>query len=207
MSIRVYWLDCREIDEARVRHLLSEARLCRMEALIVPEDRRRSAAAEVLLALALAKEKNCAPGIVHWRTAEGGKPYVEGGPCFSMAHSGEIAVCAVYEQDVGVDVEMPRRLHPGMRRKILCGTEWDTPEGQLLWKWVAKESYVKYTGEGLRRSMAGFSAREGEILNADGKYLACVQTVPIQPEGGIVCVCTGRTDDITVERLMWKGES
>lgn len=207
MSIRVYWLDCREVDAAQVQHLMSAGRLEKLRQLIKSDDRRRSAAAELLLALALAKEKGCAPERVHWRALPGGKPVIDGGPHFSLAHSGEIAVCAVYERPVGIDVETPRSVNPAMRRKILSPAEKTRPDGALLATWVAKESYIKYTGEGLKRSMAGFSAVDGAIRDGEGRHLACVQRVAHPVEGCIVCVCTGHADDVILERMQWKGDA
>lgn len=205
MSVRVYWLDCRKVDpaEERVWALMSEKRRDKLRAIRDETGRRQSAAAELALALAMARENGTQPQAVNWHALPGGKPEVEGSLRFNLAHAGDVAVCAVCEQSVGVDVEAPRQIPAAMRRKIYSAAEQDRPDDMLRWTWVAKESFIKLTGEGLKRSMAGFSAREGEILDNEGNLLACVQTVAFARPEYILCVCTQQRDDVQVIELDW----
>lgn len=200
MSIRLYWLDSRQVDTDKVRHLMSAARLARMERLMDDEDKRRSAAAELCLVLAMAAERKCAPEAVAWHVQPGGKPVLPGGLCFSIAHSRWLVVCAVSEQEVGVDVEMIRKIDPRMRRKILSAGEQNCPDEALLAKWVAKESYLKYTGEGLSRAMTGFCTADGEITDNDGNRLACLQRVMLPGNDCIVYVCSSQPEEVTVRQ-------
>lgn len=207
MSVRVYWLDCREVDpeSGRVRALMSPRRLEKLRNIPAGHGRRQSAAAELALVMAMAHERVGAGGlqIVEWYPMEGGKPVAADAPHFCLAHAGDVAVCTVSDAPVGVDVESARSISPGMRRKIFSASEQSRADADMLWTWVAKESYIKLTGEGLRRSMAGFSASEGEILNGDGSRLACVRTVPIEWRDYTMCVCTERSQQIDVLRLKW----
>ena len=120
MSVRLYWLDCRRVDPeaARVQSLMSDRRKEKLAAIRDEAGRRQSAAAELALAMAMARETGRPLQRVNWHTLPGGKPVVTDGLCISLAHSGDAAVCAVCERPVGVDVEAPRAMSPAMRRKI-----------------------------------------------------------------------------------------
>lgn len=203
MSIRIYWIDCRNVDWMRVRHLMSAERLRKIDAIRDAAGKRRSAAAELALVLAMARERKCEPQVVRWRTLPGGKPVSDDGWHFSLSHSGDIAVCAVSERAVGVDVEAQRTISTGMRRKILHESETDTPDSRLLWKWVAKESYLKLTGEGLSRPMNGFSAEEGAIRDGDGNAVACVRSVEFSREDSLMCVCAAENAAWELIELKW----
>lgn len=88
----------------------------------------------------------------------GGKPWLPERPdChFSVSDSGELALCAVSDCSVGVDLEIirPRR---EMLPAYVCSSaelDWYTARGKH-WEdfyilWTMKEAWVKCTGEGLR---------------------------------------------------------
>ena len=74
---------------------------------------------------------------------DNGKPYLPGGPCFSISHSGGMVLLAVSDEgEVGCDVEPTNRVvrnEEAIRRKIAPGDK-DTP---LLKLWVAYEAMHK----------------------------------------------------------------
>lgn len=88
---------------------------------------------------------------------EGGKPYFPTHPdyYFNISHSGTLALCAVDDAPVGVDIEAVRPHHPKLAQRICSPEELAWVDGQddrehaLLRLWTAKESRVKYTGTGL----------------------------------------------------------
>ena len=77
-----------------------------------------------------------------------GKPFVRGGKKFNLSHSGSYWCMAIGENEVGVDIEVRRKIRPAMARRILAPDE-EALDGDLLRTWVLKEAYVKMTGEGL----------------------------------------------------------
>lgn len=95
---------------------------------------------------------------------EDGKPYLAGQPrvYFNLSHSGEYALCALSDREVGVDIQKWRETVPGTGKKLLCR---ESPELDFERKkeasvkdraaffllWSAKEAYVKATGEGLSK--------------------------------------------------------
>lgn len=77
-----------------------------------------------------------------------GKPFFPGMPdrCFSLSHSGGIALCALSEGPVGVDVELVRPRRPGLIARCLSPEELARFDGS--WEdfyrlWTLKESWCK----------------------------------------------------------------
>ena len=103
---------------------------------------------EVLLSYAL---KKALP--LEIKRQKGGKPYLENSPHFSISHSGNLVVCAISQNIIGVDIEKQRVVNPNLSSKIYSPSENPSSDtNELLKNWVLKESYVKMTGEGLKRS-------------------------------------------------------
>ncbi|MDR0409382.1 MAG: 4'-phosphopantetheinyl transferase superfamily protein [Spirochaetaceae bacterium] len=113
------------------------------------DDRKRSFAAGLLLEAALGKD--VAFGV---RSDDNGKPYIEGGPYFSISHSGKWVILAVCEEPAGVDIEIRSlsRNTEGIARRAFHPLEREAARGNLemFYKtWTAKESYIKMLGKNL----------------------------------------------------------
>lgn len=113
----------------------------------------------------------------------GGKPCFSHFPNlhFNLSHSGGLALCALGDSPVGVDIqivkdtwreELPRRVCSREELAWLDGQEdrW----GAFAQLWSLKEARVKYTGEGLRagvREVAVPLPEEGRSLyELDGLF-------------------------------------
>lgn len=119
-------------------------------------DRYRSLGAGLVIAYSL-----CQEGIPLERQSfskgSHGKPALAeaGGIHFNVSHAGNYVVAAVADQSVGIDIECRRQLRNAMVRKCctLREREWlemqEDRELAFLRLWTAKESYVKWSGEGL----------------------------------------------------------
>lgn len=101
-------------------------------------------------------------------TSEFGQPRLSGGPCFSISHAGELAVCALCaDGPVGMDVEERRPLDLADYRASLTRAEWDhvradpDPSGRFLALWTAKESVLKALGTGLSTPLDQVEAGPG----------------------------------------------
>lgn len=120
-------------------------------------DRDRFLLGRATLRIELGRRLGCAPQLVPISTAEHGKPFVLGGPEFTVSHSGDVVLVAVSEAPVGIDVEQvvpdliddlvgylsPREradlaaLGPGMRARGACTA------------WTIREAIGKLFGMGL----------------------------------------------------------
>lgn len=84
-----------------------------------------------------------------------GKPYFSGGgPSFSISHSGDYWVCALYDGPVGVDVQHHQRCAArSIARRHFHPDEYAWLEAvgfsRFYDLWAARESYVKFTGSGI----------------------------------------------------------
>lgn len=110
------------------------------------------------------------PGGLVFRLEGNGKPVLDGGPPFSLAHSGSLAVLAISRGGpVGVDLELmgqdvdveglaAEALTPEERR-VLGALSGDERTQRFLAFWTAKEARMKLTGEGLSLAPSSIQLR------------------------------------------------
>lgn len=164
--IRILCADIAAADERvydRLYEKASDERKKRAERYFRREDKLRCVTAGALLKNALGTED------FRIEKNEFGKPSVKGHKNFhyNLSHSGRYVVIAWGDSEVGVDVQQhdtsvdiqavaDRCFAPDEREYI----------GQSVQRfyeiWTGKESYLKYTGEGLRKDMRSFSSRKTE---------------------------------------------
>jgi 4'-phosphopantetheinyl transferase len=130
-----------------------------------------------------------------------GKPYFAGLPqvCFSVSHSGDYVTCAYALQPLGLDLQIHSSCNrPGIARRFFHPAEaaWLAANDfqDFFMVWAAKESYVKYTGEGIGGSFQQFSvvADDGLVADLAGAKL---RALPFAP-GYSMCLCAQRPDGI-----------
>ena len=166
MAVKCYYFDVSALTgkqyDAALAALPWEERRQRVGRLVQPEARRLTLGAGVLLAYALGQAGATDLTLSY---GENGKPRLVHHPDihFSLSHSGTLAVCAVADRAVGVDVERPRRVDGALVRRVLTAAEqaWlaqqANKEAAFIRLWTRKESFLKLTGQGLSRRPDGFS--------------------------------------------------
>lgn len=98
---------------------------------------------------------------------EHGKPYVAGSAVpvfFNLSHSGDYIVCALSEQEVGVDIERTGKMKMEVARRFFHPGEVEVLEAlpdekrndMFFRYWSVKESFLKYTGSGLSFPLCSF---------------------------------------------------
>lgn len=109
-----------------------------------------------------------------------GKPFVEGGPYFSLSHAEGLAVVAIFpDREVGVDIERVRPFpamadiaeqffSSGERAWIAGGVP---SESRFFRCWVLREAFVKALGEGLSFPLDRFCIRPPDDRGGDGVSL------------------------------------
>ena len=131
---------------------------------------------EKLLAAGLYREYGLKLAFEPRATGEHGKPFLTLQPKihYNITHSGKYVMCIVAEQEVGIDVQIHKKVNyermlermvpADMIREIL---ESDDPEKAFFVQWVLREAYIKWTGEGLSRDLRTISMDDGCYLMLD----------------------------------------
>ena len=166
------------------------------------EDKVRCVTAHALVRYAVEKALNLSEFTVE--RDEWGKPHIQGREDFhfNLSHSGSWVVIAYGESPVGVDVE---RIRMEAGKENIARRHFTPEEQEYLFSageengerffeiWTAKESYLKYLGTGLRRSLNSFS------VVPDGTGLG-VRFTGRRLGDSYLTVCT-RQEDITFTQL------
>lgn len=104
-----------------------------------------------------------------------GRPAVKGAH-ISIAHTPNMAICAIADTPVGADIEnADRALRPQAARRILAPGEMLQNGRTLTDVWVDKEAYLKLTGAGLAGGMSRYRVDGDVVFDAQGNpeaYLA-----------------------------------
>ncbi len=134
----------------------------------LPDDRARGrwVASRAFLRRTLAPEVGADPGDLELKVSEAGKPFLDGGPWFSLSHSGDHALLAVSAgAPVGADLERVReglaeapsaeRYFSEPERTELQSLEGSQRVQRFFQLWTLKEAYLKATGEGVAGTRLG----------------------------------------------------
>lgn len=168
---------------------LDKARLEKLKRLKQTEDKKRCLTAGLLIDdfVLRHQEQKILQGAY-------GKPYVEGGPCFSISHSGEYVLLAVDNCSVGCDVEkLAEKNFTGLAKRVFHKNEQTLLEKArdqqrcFYTLWTKKEAFLKATGEGFtRKSSLVDLSREIPYAEKGKKYYFKKYVVP----GYIITVCS-----------------
>lgn len=136
-----------------------------------------SAAAGYLLQCALEQNEIAFNGFTY---NQFGKPYLkDSGVYFNLSHSGSIAVCALSDGEVGVDVQKVVPVKSGLIKRVCTQGEYSFVtlqqsgiEGRFCRLWTVKESLIKFLGKGLSLSPSRIEVGFTQPLraNIDGTY-------------------------------------
>ena len=174
----------------RLYEQASQERKARADRYRRREDALRCLAAEALLRYSLGTD-------CRMETAPGGKPFSPDRPDlhFNLSHSGNWAVIAWGEREVGVDVEsirpdtnvqaLARRYFSPEEQLYVLKSETDR-QRRFFEVWTGKESYVKYLGRGIQMDLKSFS-----ILSLPQDLRLHRHTLP---DGSLLCLCTPEED-------------
>jgi 4'-phosphopantetheinyl transferase len=132
-----------------------------------------------------------------------GRPFFRQAPDvhFSISHSGAFWACALGASLVGLDIQrqktcdapmLSRRFFHPQEDAVLAAGGYALPTFFEIW--TAKESFVKYTGEGILFGLDTFDVTGPLPQGAQLRLLSA-------PPGYSMCLCAARIDEVTVIRL------
>ena len=122
------------------------------------DDRKRSLAAGLIMNKILIENNIPANSICY---GSNGKPYADG-IFFNVAHSGNYAFGVSSDCEIGCDVEIIKQAHLDIAKRFFTESEYNyisdsENKDNIFFKlWTIKESYIKFTGEGLRTPLNSF---------------------------------------------------
>lgn len=134
-----------------------ETRRAKADKLKKKPAKKLSIAAGELVRNAIAKEFNIPASDIRFRVDNNGKPYTDNAPVhFSISHSKNIAVCAISDRPVGIDIEYIRDVNLNIAKRQFAPDElryvfekWDLSKRRFFEVWTRKEAYVKLIGKGV----------------------------------------------------------
>lgn len=209
--VNTVYADISKFPKNAYTHLLAAASPERQERALhyrKQEDALRCLTGEALLRYALGETLPLA------KTPQG-KPYIPSRPQFhfNFSHSGNYVALSWANTPVGVDVQMI----PTDTKKTEIAHRYFTGEecayifdGKQLQRftqiWTAKESYIKYLGLGLGKSLRSFQINDRQIQDPPGNPIPglCLHSIPL-PDA-YLCVCTEESQitlqEVTYDKIM-----
>ncbi len=210
-EVHLWWGSLAVDDDelGRLATLLDGPELARAERLRIPEARRRFIAARATLRSILGEVTAVDPRAVRFAYGEHGKPRLAGGgPCFNASDSGDHVAVALASAELGVDLELLRRLErpEGLARRICTDDEhaaWTLlpdadRDAALLRLWTAKEAALKALGTGLGGGLRNVEldldgSRPPRLRRLCGE-LDGWQLLAADPAPGLTCTVVVRGD-------------
>ena len=192
-AAKVFYADVSGLCVDKVRDTLSKDRIEKIDTLKRDIDKKLSAGAEYLLNIAVSE---CYPHIrmpLEYKYGKSKKPEFSGidNLHFNMSHSGTVAVCAIADTEVGVDIELSDRISEGVINKYFTDSEKQmlksNPKMSFAYIWTRKESVVKAEGTGLALGLSAFSVIDDTLtLNGDDY---CIMSITPEIEGYNLALC------------------
>ena len=141
----------------RMYQLCDKVRQEKIDRLQQEPAKKLSAAAGMLARIAIGQCLKISPDTISFRKGKNGKPYAENLDIhFSLSHSGNLAVCAVSDQPVGIDVEEMRPVDYRVAEKMFTQEEREyvflttrRKQQRFFEIWTKKEAYVKRLGKSI----------------------------------------------------------
>ena len=136
------------------------------------------------------KLKSLLPDNPEIKRTENGKPYTDG-ICFSVTHTGDIALLAISDRDVGIDAEIIReRPFSSLLKRFTAReqSEIGTNTVEFLKHWVVKEAYIKMVGGTLAHDLKRLEYFGGELF-CDGVKTDC-NILCTSSDNLVYCICT-----------------
>lgn len=162
-----------------------------------PENKRsQKIAADMLCRQMIAEAEGIDPAGIIIKKSKDGKPYTENSAYkFSISHCGNLVVCAVSKNEIGVDIEKIRNVRLKIAEKFACENEI-AYIGEKLERffevWTLKEAFFKCKGTGLGADIksVSFDIKDNTISCSENGYKLFFENVT---DGCICSVCISDT--------------
>lgn len=136
---------------------------------------QRSLLGEAMCRIFLSEKLKRKPHQIELFKSEKGKPFLKGNANlhFNISHSGNWVIIGLDKNEIGVDVENVRKMNYRIAQRFYSQEEYaalNALEGEAKQKfffklWTIKESYLKFLGKGLTKSLGSFT-----VFEQDGNF-------------------------------------
>lgn len=133
------------------------------------------------------------------RTAENGKPYLEGNNLyFNFSHCLKRVVCTVSDSEVGCDVQDIRPFNEKVTKRFFSADEAQTlslsdkKDEHFTRLWVLKEAILKYKGDGISGGLDCYSF--SDFLSCESFFGYGVNFKSFKKDGFIYGICSESKD-------------
>ncbi len=156
--------DIRNLDDSEYKKwysLMDAEKKMRVDRFCFIEDKKRTVAAEMLSRKMISDWcKTISPEKISFGKTEYGKPFAIGLDVhFNVSHSGNMVVCAIDKNPVGIDVEKIREYKFSVAKRVCSAEEIlfieqsENPAKEFIKIWTMKEAYAKFSGTGLTQNI------------------------------------------------------
>lgn len=176
--LRVFYADIRDLPDEAGKLALSAYRKEKLLRQKNAHNRRQGIGAELLLIEAIRSLGREISMPLSIQAGGGGKPSLNDGMVFfNLSHSGNYALCAISDQELGADVQVNSTYRADLASRFFSLEEQQylqrasDPDDAFARLWTLKESYIKAKGEGLRIPLQSFTVRmqdDGVVLPVNG---------------------------------------
>lgn len=209
--MEIYFIDSSKLSDEAINELMCFELPTfvreKIDNLKMKQDRVNSLLAYLILQVGIKKILGKDYDINNFTQSRYGKPiYLSSGKeniFFNISHTGSAIVVGISEENIGVDMEEEQTIDPSIinlfhsREKKYLVLQKNNLNVELLILWICKESYLKYLGTGLNKSLNSFYIEKEsntvfEIFN-DGKnrkYLGVCKIFNINPYK--IAICTNK---------------
>ena len=194
---KLCFLNIESLDSENIKtgfEAMSDERKKESLALVTENKKLQKIAADMLCRQMIAEADGVDPSGIIIKKDKNGKPYAENSRYkFSISHCGNLVVCAVSKNDIGVDVEKIRNVRLKMAEKFACESEIEYIGDKLerfFEIWTLKEAYFKCKGTGLGADIksVSFDVTDSNVICSENGYNLFFENVA---DGCIcsVCIC------------------
>lgn len=169
--IDIYKVDIREYSDTKLINLLmqlvSQERREKVEKFMFHQDSLRCLLGDLISRYAICKITGYKNSELKFNVNAYNKPFLvePSNLHFNVSHSGNVVVCAVADELVGIDVEYIKTIDFDIAKRFFTKEEYSSlmnqdPENQVKYFyliWTLKESYIKADGRGLSLPLNSFS--------------------------------------------------
>lgn len=198
-AVRFARLDVAAHEEARLAALLAPDERDRAARFRFARDCRRFVVRRGRAREWLAEAAGGDPARLRFDANPHGKPFLPGGPQFSLSHSGETMMLAIGDVELGCDIEVidPALDWPPLARSFFSAAENDAlaaldgeaARSAFFACWSRKEAFVKALGRGLSYPLDAFTVSIGDrpaILSGGDGWVAAQVAAPAGHHAGLV---------------------